>query len=53
MNPINEPVKNGKAETLDTPAERLVIRLLPIGKNRINRVILNGFSLKKLSIRNH
>ena len=49
MYPIVEPVMKAIARALDTPATRLVIKLLPRGKRRISSVIANVLSFRNVS----
>ena len=44
-----EPARNKGNLALDTPAARLVRKLLPAGSRRINRVMENVWSRKKAS----
>ena len=47
--PTVEPAMKAVARALDTPATRLVIKLLPRGKRRIKSVMANVLSFKKES----
>jgi hypothetical protein len=51
MKPRALPAMNGNALTPDTPAARLVTRLLPAGNSRNNSAVENGWSWRNLSSR--